>query len=207
MKYTPSYPLDLFTEVRRLQQALAALETEIVRYEPLRGAPPRPELGGVAYADGVAWAPAGGAGLQLYNGTSWERLLTTPIGEHQEAIMTAEVQLLVAGTWYDAVSLTLAAGTWLLLGRAEIRRTVNTAVQCAARIYDGTTTVASGGGACNQNNSRHISLQCMVIPTASTTYKLQASSSVGAADIRIADQSFYNPTTDTATILTAVRLR
>lgn len=207
MKYTPSYPLDLFTEVRRLQQALAALETELVRFEAVRAAPPRPEAGGVAYADGVAWAPAGGAGLQLYDGTSWERLLTTPIGETFEAILTAEVQMPVAGTWYDAVSLTLAPGTWLLLGRIEIRRTITTGIQCAARIYDGTVTVASGSGSCASNNGRHISLNRVVAPTASTTYKLQGSSAVGTTEMRINDQSTYNATNDTATILTAVRLR
>ena len=105
----------------------------------------------------------------------------------QSNILGAAVTMTSASTMYDIVSLTLAAGTWLLFGAVLCSGATTASRQFRATITDGTTVFASAdhtseGTASAADSS--MSLMAIVNPASTTTYKLQAESSVGGDAIR-----------------------
>lgn len=56
-----------------------------------------------------------------------------------ENILTTAVTMTLAATWYDGPSLSLAAGNWLVWGKAIIQVASASATGILSRIYDGTT--------------------------------------------------------------------
>ena len=79
MSYQPTFPGEGITP-QWLYDELQRIGTEMVRpaglqFEVLAEAPPRPQEGLLAFADGVNWNPAGaGAGLHQYVGGVWDKL-------------------------------------------------------------------------------------------------------------------------------------
>lgn len=122
------------------------------------------------------------------------------------ALLGADVSMPTATTWYDAVSLTLAAGTWLLL--AGLTGTNGGVISdITARLYDSTNSanLAHGTGPVRTGTACvSVALAALVSPTGSTTYKLQGASDANTSTIKAS--STQNGAGNTATYLLAVRL-
>jgi hypothetical protein len=98
------------------------------------------------------------------------------------AALAADVQLPTSNTYVNGPSLTLAAGTWLVMGTATFQRNATTAVHWLARLSDGTTHYASSqtyqGSVSGHTAS--LSLKAIITLAAQTTIRLQGATSVGA---------------------------
>jgi len=128
-----------------------------------------------------------------------------------EAVLTAPVSLTANNTWTDAVTLSLAAGTWMLTGQITMQRQVTTVVTFCGRISDNTTTWASGQQrqlSSATNNATTITLHRVVTLDSTTTVRLQGLCDSGASgtDNRIINEITAGASGDTATILTAMRI-
>lgn len=128
-----------------------------------------------------------------------------------EAVLAAPVSLTADNTWTDAVTLSLAAGTWLLTGQITMQRHVTTATTFMARISDGTTHYASGQqyqASRATDNGTTITLTRVITLASAATIRLQGLCTSGAnsTDNRIIAQLSANASGDTATILTAMRI-
>lgn len=101
--------------------------------------------------------------------------------------VAADVTMTTAGTYYDGPSLSLAAGTWLLVGAVQILAVTNAARTFQAKLWDGTTTISNavwqvdGTAAAGQGT---LALSAIVAPGSTTTYKISATSSVNADTLR-----------------------
>jgi hypothetical protein len=88
--------------------------------------------------------------------------------------LTGDVGFAANNTLYDGPSLTLAAGTYVLVASANILSSAAGTVY--ARLTDGTTTLVDGNGAIGTSTAAvSIPLMTVVSPTGSTTYKIQGS--------------------------------
>jgi hypothetical protein len=119
--------------------------------------------------------------------------------------LLADVSMPSALTWYSGPSVTLSAGTWLIMGHITITNATG-AGRYVARIYNGTVAVASGNAAPVNSGNRGstISMMKLVSPTGSTTYTLQGYSSVVNGTIKYQSDLDVN---DGATVITAIKLR
>lgn len=97
-----------------------------------------------------------------------------------QAFATAETTI-SAATYADiaGATLSLVAGTWLVIGQVNIRA-VNAIVQAFVAITDGADAIVSeaaasrpASGTANLNSPFSLSLQAIVSPVATTTYKLR----------------------------------
>lgn len=97
-----------------------------------------------------------------------------------EAFVTAETTI-SAATYADitGASISLAAGTWLILGTVNIRQP-NAIVQAFVAITDGSNNVVAesaasrpASGTANLNSPFSCSLSVIVTPGSTTTYKLR----------------------------------
>lgn len=62
------------SEFKQIQAALDNLEINGARFSILNNAPPKPQNGDTAYADGINWNPGSGAGLYEYVSDAWSKL-------------------------------------------------------------------------------------------------------------------------------------
>lgn len=128
-----------------------------------------------------------------------------------EAVLTSDVSLTADNTWTDAVTLALAAGTWMITSQITMQRQVTKATTFMGRISDGTTHYASGQQyqpSAATNNGTTITMHRVITLTSATTIRLQGLCTSGAngTDNRIIAQLSSNASGDTATILTAAKM-
>jgi hypothetical protein len=101
--------------------------------------------------------------------------------------LSSDVTMTTAGTYYDGPTLTLAAGTWLLIGAVELVASTTATRQFTAKLWDGTTIVSTSAPKTQgtaQVAEEPIPLFGLVTPASSTTYKISATSTVNADTIR-----------------------
>ncbi len=125
-----------------------------------------------------------------------------------ESFLTSPVTIVDANTFYDGPSISLPAGTYLVIAEADTSSANALATPQTIRIYDGTTVHAArmsynppgnGGGGC------HLSCMARVTLAATTTVKLQVASARGSSDGVILDTAQVNGTADKCTSIVAVR--
>lgn len=121
--------------------------------------------------------------------------------------LSADVTMTNANQWYDAVSVSLSKGTWLVMGLASINRAATTLCQHGARISDGTTHYVSTQASHPSQNPHAVSLtlSTIIVLTATTTIKLQGVSSVATSGI-IKAATANNGSGNNATQITAIKL-
>ena len=121
----------------------------------------------------------------------------------QIAHMTASVTLTLANTFYDLASLTLAAGTWLVIGRIGAYPTNNDVY--TGRLLSGAASAEEGqAGPLATGPGESLTLAGIVVLGSSTTVKLQVAA-VGTARI-VPPTVATNGTANLATSLLAVRI-
>lgn len=90
--------------------------------------------------------------------------------QYRQAQLSGDVVLAVAGTYYDGPSISLAAGTWLVLAAATIQVAAGANGTVDAVITDGVTTYSSAESTLGANGYRtSLALPPVVIVLAGTT--------------------------------------
>jgi hypothetical protein len=89
------------------------------------------------------------------------------------AFLSANLAMPTAGTYYDGPTITVPAGTWLLIAAASIR--AGAATDLDAKLWDGTTVLATAEGYNGGSTSvGEVTVSAIVTPSTSTTYKMSA---------------------------------
>lgn len=101
---------------------------------------------------------------------------------HATGILSSDITLDAAGSYYDCASVALTAGTWLLNAHATVFKAGSAAV-FLGRISDGTTHHASSGASTTaiSNTVACISMSSIVILASPATIKLQVTALVGSS--------------------------
>lgn len=96
--------------------------------------------------------------------------------------LTSDVKMPSTGTFYDGPAITLGAGKWLVVAHVQFVRSATTATRFVARIYDGTSAIASAEGSHPSQNPSAVNVACnaIVTLTSSTTLTLQGTTTSGA---------------------------
>lgn len=120
-----------------------------------------------------------GGGVVEYNGGS---SVATPVTNQ----LASDVTCTNANQDYDGPTVTVGAGTWLLIGVVQLYNvTGGNYHQWTARLWDGTTTYASGIMTQYDNSSVvQVTLCWVVSPGGSTTYKMSARCTTAGGTIR-----------------------
>ena len=143
--------------------------------------------------NGSAWSPA--APLSGMPSLSWA-----------SAFLAADVAMTNANTWYNGPSVSLAAGTWLVMASATVGRTGTTAGHYNVRISDSVTHYASVQQyhASVANNWAALSCNAIITLASTTTIYLQANGSIAADVLKAATPQ--NASGNNATGIVAVRV-
>lgn len=167
------------TTVVTLQRQLASLTSTLLRSSKRGHTHPLSELqqGNAAKDNVIAWS-----------GTQW--IATAPAGSspvaltNASAFLATDVAMANANAWYNGPSVSLAAGTWLVMASATVGRTATTAGNYNIRISDGLTNYASVQQyhASVANNWAALSCNAIITLASTTTILLQANGSI-AADV------------------------
>jgi hypothetical protein len=123
---------------------------------------------------------SGGAGTKvLYDDQTYK----TPSGggslTSSSNYLSAGVTMVSANTDYDGPSLSLAAGTWLLIGVVYMTTGTTAALAWRVKLWDGTTVVSSArheSEGTAQPAATSIPVSGIVSPASTTTYKITAQS-------------------------------
>lgn len=159
--------------------------------------------------------PSGGTAGQVLQKTSatdyalgWISPSTSGTITNVSASLSANVSLTTSATWYDGPSISLPAGTWLVLGQITHNRSATTAETIYARITDGTNHYSSTQfyHASVTGTGVELTLNKIITLIAATTIKLQATSSSGASTSTMVAATTANGSGNNATNITAIRL-
>lgn len=144
-----------------------------------------------------------------WSGSVWEA--QTPASPtvsltNTSSFLATDVAMPSANTWYDGPTVSLDAGTWLVMASATLGRTTTTAGNYNIRISTGTTHYASVQQyhASVANNWAALSCNAIVTLASTTTIKLQASGTITSDVLKAATAN--NPSGNNATGLVAVRI-
>ena len=123
----------------------------------------------------------------------------------QSANLAADVTMTSANTYYDGATISLAAGTWLLIGTMYVDDPSNTGGTVTAKLWDGTTVSSSAEMYVSGTTTQvSITLSGIVVPTGTTTYKMSAATSQNIHVIRAAAQQ--NGAGNNANHISAVKI-
>ena len=134
-----------------------------------------------------------------------------PLGgalSYQQAFLGADVSMASANTFYDGPTVTLSAGTWLIMGRLFLLDGTGGSGIYALKLWDGTTVATnyqfSGPGVASW--MAPAGLQAVVVIASGTpTWKISAASaSAGTTAIKAAGNT--NISGNIASVITAVKI-
>jgi hypothetical protein len=123
-------------------------------------------------------------------------------------ILGADVPLPASNTFYDGPSVSLSAGTWLVVTQASYSRSVTGVSQVTVRLTDGTTHHASQCTYHGSTGSTALGFSLCAIVTlgATTTLKLQMATTSGSVDCAMRAAAVANGSGANATQINAIRL-
>lgn len=140
----------------------------------------------------------------------WREQGGTPVPtlSFASSALSANVTLVTAGTWYDGLSVSLAAGTWLVNSMVSFSTTHSSDILCGARITDKTNHFASTQQFLhNKNpNAGSLALSCLISLASTTTIFMQGITDVSGSVALLRAQTPNYASGNTATTLTAVRI-
>ena len=123
---------------------------------------------------GARWIDTTGPTETFDNGTAWVAVGGGSGGAltSQSSALSADVTIAAANTYYDGPTISLVAGTWLLVAAVNVVYS-GAAENFTAKLWDGTTVYAAGQTQTPQAAAMGlISLAAVVSPGATTTYKV-----------------------------------
>lgn len=123
------------------------------------------------------------------------------------AILAADVALTAAGTYFDGPSVALTAGTWLVMGQAQVGNSTTASGEASIKLWDGGSVVwassHSNGIAAGEYSGVHVA--AIVQLTAPATAKISATLQSTATGTMKAALS-VNGVGNNATSIIAVKL-
>jgi hypothetical protein len=154
-----------------------------------------------------------GTNIKTINGTSLlgSGDLTISGGgsiSYEESVLETDVVMSTSNLFYDIVSVSLSAGTWLLNAHLTQVRGATTAETIVARLTDKTTNYASqqmyhpsasGAGVA-------LSMTKVLVLESATTIFLQCATNSGNANSRVEAATTINASGNNATILNAIKI-
>lgn len=136
--------------------------------------------------------------------------ITTPYASltSTQSFPSSNISLTSSGTWYTITSLTLAAGTWLVLATGTFVRGGSGTRSFAIRIASSSTNyaTASQGMASVSGNTVETSCSAIVTLTASTTINMQGATNVTSSPVDYATYQEIVVGASNASGLVAVRI-
>lgn len=131
---------------------------------------------------------------------------STPGLTSSENFITSAVTITSANTWYDGPSLSLAAGTWMLIGRVTIDKSTSGGCRTGCRLWDGTNVYAEAEGPVNGDTNDRTSLVVSSVVTLGSTTTLKVSCSATATGCSILQTIGSNGTANKASNLVALKI-
>lgn len=126
------------------------------------------------------------------------------LGSASSNALSGDVTLTSANTFYDGPSLSLGAGSWLLIGQVLVLDTTAAGSKITAKLWDGTTNLASAESESEAAGVPFpLPVKWVVTPTTTTTYKISVASTV-ATNGRIKAAAPDNAAGNTASYLLAI---
>jgi hypothetical protein len=159
--------------------------------------------GGLTVSAGSVSLPAGsiaGAALAAGAVTSDKASLSTG-----SAAISSDVTMTSANTFYDAASVSLVAGTWLIIGKVVVL-TGSTATDYTAKLWDGTTVLDSAELGVTANLVGELTMMAIVSPGSTTTYKVSAAANQTGDTIKATPVNNGTGATNTASSIRALRI-
>ena len=165
----------------------------------------------------ASWEDAAGGSDEVYVGSSIptgdEIVWIDPTGaadtlsSYTDAL-GSDVQMPTSNTWYDATSIALPIGTFLINAQFTAMRNATTALTYFARLTNKTTHYASSQAyqTSASGNCVNIFLTAIVTLASATTIYLQGAASSGAATVLIKAALSANESGNNATQMTAIKL-
>jgi hypothetical protein len=120
--------------------------------------------------------------------------------------LDASVNITPANNFVDGPSVSLAAGTWLVIGHVTVNKAATTLSQYTARITTGTTHYASTQASHPSQNPHAVSMTMatVIILAAPTAIKIQVAATATGSTLQ--SQTASNASGLNATQITAVQL-
>ena len=124
------------------------------------------------------------------------------------AALAADVSLPVTNTFYDGPSVSLAAGTWLIVAHAHYQKSTTGVATVTVRLTDGSNHFASQAAfhPSSSSMSLGLALTSIVVLAAPAVIALQMAVSVGNSLCLMKAAAAANPSGDNATQIAAIRL-
>ena len=144
-----------------------------------------------------------------WDGSVWAA--TTPTAAaitNATAALASDVALSVSNQWYDGPSISLSAGTWLVMAHATHNRAATTAATRFLRITNKTTHYASTSEyhPSVNPNSANLFVAATVVLASTTTIYIQAATSVGSTAELLKAATATNGSGNNATQINAIKL-
>lgn len=149
----------------------------------------------------------GGSGTILGVSAGVPTWIPEPIGLPLTTVtdyLTGDVSMASTNTFYDGPSVSLGAGTWLLMGNVTINSLL-TSGAVTAKLWDGTTVSSSAIEDYGVNGDDCIPLSAVVSPSTTTTYKISCAANAVSSTL-IKAQARLNSAGNTASYLLAVKI-
>jgi hypothetical protein len=124
-----------------------------------------------------------------------------------ENFLTAPVTIVNANTFYDGPSLSLLAGTYVLMGSLVFTTSAGGA-WFTAKLWDGASDVlhVPENRTSDATGVETIAVMGYVVVGSTTTYKISGAANVGSSQSTILDTANHNGTTDKASKLIAIKI-
>jgi hypothetical protein len=144
-----------------------------------------------------------------WDGSAWAA--TTPTAAaitNATAALASDVVLSVSNQWYDGPSISLSAGTWLVMAHATHNKEATTAATRFLRITNKTTHYASTSEyhPSVNPNSANLFVAATIVLASTTTIYIQAATSVGSSAERLKAATVTNGSGNNATQINAIKL-
>lgn len=140
-------------------------------------------LGGAGSSTPSSIVLAGGDGVILiYDATSsrWRPASVQAVMVTADNDLAADVTMTTSGTFYDGPSVSLAAGTWLVVGSVIVYKS-GAIVTATGKLWDGTTVESSTQGTSANGKPVQLSLFGILVLAATTTIKISATSTASTS--------------------------
>ena len=129
-----------------------------------------------------------------------------------EAGVTSDVSMSAANTFYDGGSVTLAAGTWMIVSNATVESPNNTAFKVTGKIWDGSTVYSAAEGAIGSMGGSskgyvNFSMNSIITLSATTTVKASYTSTAASCLLKAAPGDNNSGTNGKTTSIRAVRIK
>ena len=129
-----------------------------------------------------------------------------------ETFISADVTMTTASTFYDGGSVSLTAGTWLVMSTGTIESTANTAMRITGKMWDGTTVYAASEGAVGTLGGSTkgyitMSMSSIITLAGTTTIKSSYTSTLANCVLKATPADNSTGTTNKASSIRAVRIK